>query len=87
MRISVAATVFALAVLAAACGGGTSGVVPTAQAPGQPPVSGAKARLTVVLKIPPATQQSHARKPFFVSPNTQSIAFAVLPSGSGTPTP
>ncbi len=87
MRIPFAATVFGLAVLVVACGGGgTSGVVPP-QAPGQPPVSGAKARLTVVLKIPPATQQSHARKPFFVSPNTQSIAFAVVPSGSGTPTP
>jgi hypothetical protein len=49
--------------------------------------SQATKQMAVVLNIPPASQQSHARRPFFVSSNTQSIVFAVVPNGSGTPTP
>ena len=51
------------------------------------PVQQATKRLAVTLNIPPASQQSKARRPYYLSPNTQSIAFAVVPNGSGTPTP
>lgn len=94
MRISYAATVFGLAVLVVACGGGgKSGVLPAGgQQPGltQPtPGKVVEGSLKVVLKIPPASQQSHARKPFFISPNTQSVAIAVLqnPAVGETPNP
>lgn len=40
----------------------------------------------IVLNIPPASKQSKARRPFYVSPNTQSIAIAAVPNGSGPPT-
>jgi hypothetical protein len=90
MRLTLAASIFALAVLAAACGGGgKSGMLPSG--PGQPsgpsaPTGGAS-HLAVTLKIPPATQQANARKPFLLSPSTESIVFAVVPQGQGTPTP
>jgi hypothetical protein len=78
------------AVLAACGGGGKSGVLPgLTQQPGSGTQPGqTKARqLAVVLEIPPASQQSRARRPFFISPNTESIVFAAVPNGSGTPTP
>jgi len=89
MRLSLACLLFALAALAAACGGGGSGgTLPNTTAPGGPASpSHATRGMAVVLNIPPANKQSKARKPFFVSPNTQSIVFAVIPFGSGTPVP
>ena len=89
MRLRVSGLFFVLGALLVACGGGgKSGVLPNAAQPngGTQPAKATK-QLAVVLKIPPANQQSHARKPFFVSSNTQSIVFAVVPNGSGTPTP
>ena len=91
MRLRVGCLLFFLGALLAACGGGgTSGIVPGVpqQTGGAPaPAQTGDRQLAVVLKIPPASQQSHARRPFFVSTNTQSIVFAVVPNGSGTPTP
>jgi hypothetical protein len=91
MRITVAAGVFGMAVLAAACGGGGKSVIPPAGtiATNASPTPAAKSKrsMAIVLNIPPASKQSNARKPFYVSPNTQSIAVAVVPNGSGTPTP
>ncbi len=90
MRLRVSGLFFVLGALLVACGGGgKSGVLPSAAQPnggGTQPAQATK-QLAVVLKIPPASQQSRARKPFFVSSNTQSIVFAVVPNGSGTPTP
>jgi hypothetical protein len=90
MRLRVSGLFFVLGALLVACGGGgKSGVLPNATQPnggGTLPAQATK-QLAVVLKFPPANQQSHARKPFFVSANTQSIVFAVVPNGSGTPTP
>jgi hypothetical protein len=90
MRLTLAASIFALAVLAAACGGGgKSGMLPSS--PGQPSgpsgPSGAMSHFAVSLKFPPATQQANARKPFLLSSSTQSIEFGVVPQGQGTPTP
>ena len=91
MRLRVAGLLFILGTLLVACGGGgKSGVLPGApQQPGGAPLPAQTGirQLAVVLKIPPANQQSRARRPFFVSTNTQSIVFAVVPNGSGTPTP
>ncbi|MGA8839056.1 MAG: hypothetical protein WB491_01035 [Candidatus Aquilonibacter sp.] len=91
MRLRVGCLLFFLGALLAACGGGgKSGIVPGVpqQTGGAPaPAQTGDRQLAVVLKIPPANQQSHARRPFFVSTNTQSIVFAVVPNGSGTPTP
>lgn len=91
MRLRVGCFLFVLTALLVACGGGgKSGLLPSAAQPGggasQMPSQATK-QMAVVLKIPPASQQSHSRRPFFVSSNTQSIVFAVVPNGSGTPTP
>jgi hypothetical protein len=92
MSLRVGCLLFVLAALLVACGGGgKSGLLPgTTQQPGAgAPGTGQKGarQLAVLLNIPPANQQSRARRPFFISPNTQSIVFAVVPNGSGTPTP
>lgn len=90
MRITLAAGIFSLAVFAAACGGGGgTGAGPLPNTPPGGPATPAHAgsrQMSMVLNIPPASQQSHAHKPFFVSPNTKSLAVAVVPNGT-TPAP
>jgi hypothetical protein len=90
MRLRLCGFILVVGALLAACGGGgKSGMLPGVTQPGgvtQPTQTGAR-QLAVVLKIPPSSQQSRARRPFFISPNTESIVFAAVPNGSGTPTP
>jgi hypothetical protein len=90
MRLRVGGWLLLFGAALAACGGGgKSGMLPGTQQPGgptQPTQTGAR-QLAVVLKIPPSSQQSRARRPFFISSNTESIVFAAVPNGSGTPTP
>src|SRR5487761_2382691 len=74
--ISGIAIGFAAAALLAACGGAGG----TASGPGSLPAPGpgqAQKVLTVTLAIPGNTPQTAARKPQYVSPNTQSITIAV----------
>jgi hypothetical protein len=91
MRPQIVGLLVAIGALLAACGGGGKAMLPliaqpsasAATTPGQQ----ATRRMAIVFNVPPASKQSKARKPFYVSPNTQSIAIAVIPNGSGTPTP
>jgi hypothetical protein len=90
MRLRLFGVVLFFGASLAACGGGghSGGLLPVAQSspsPSSSAQSGSR-RVALLLKIPPASQQSRARRPYYVSPNTQSIAFAVVPNGSGTPT-
>jgi hypothetical protein len=94
MRLRIVGLLVALGALLAACGGGGGGKAvlpsisqPTASAPTTPGQQATK-RMAMTINIPPASKQSKARRqPYFVSPNTQSIAIAVVPNGSGTPVP
>jgi hypothetical protein len=90
MRTLLTGSLFALAVLVAACGGGgKSSVLPNAANPGsanQPPAT-KTANATIVLNIPPPSRQA-SRRPFYVSPGTQSLgALAVLATSTETPSP
>ena len=90
MRVQVVGLLVALGAVLAACGGGGKSVLPSIAQPvatASSPAQQATKRLAVTLNIPPTSQQSKARRPYYLSPNTQSIAFAVVPNGSGTPTP
>ncbi len=90
MRTLLTGSLFALAVLVAACGGGgKSSLLPNAANPGganQPPAT-KTANATIVLNIPPPSRQA-SRRPFYVSPGTQSLgALAVLATSTETPSP
>ena len=90
MRLRIVGLLVAFGALLAACGGGGKSALPSIAQPAASaatPGQQATKRMAVVLNIPPASKQSKARRPFYVSPNTQSIVFAVVPNGSGTPTP
>ena len=84
--ISGIAIGFAAAALLAACGGAGG----TASGPGSLPAPGpgqAQKVLTVTLAIPGNTPQTAARKPQYVSPNTQSITIAVASVNGIAPVP
>ena len=90
MRLRLALAIFALALFAAACGGGgKSGVVPAlggnTSGGNQPNVKTANA--TIVLDIPAPGRQV-SRRPLYISPGTQSLGVLVVPATSTeTPTP
>ncbi len=90
MRLQAVGLLVALGALLAACGGGGKSLLPSAAQPAASaaaPGQQATKHMAIVLNVPPASKQSKARKPFFISPNTLSVAIAVVPNGSGTPTP
>jgi hypothetical protein len=91
MRPQIVGLLVAFGALLAACGGGGKAMLPSIAQPSASaattPGQQATRRMAIVFNVPPASKQSKARKPFYVSPNTQSIAIAVIPNGSGTPTP
>jgi hypothetical protein len=88
MRIHVAATIFGLAVLAAACGGGgKSGVLPATGGganPGAPTSSGQTTHSTISLYIPPPARQA-SRHPLYISSNTQSFGVFVAATPLSSP--
>ncbi len=84
--ISGIAIGFVAAALLAACGGSGG----TASGPGALPAPGpgqSQKAITVTLAIPGNTPQSAARKPQYVSPNTQSITIAVASVNGVAPVP
>lgn len=87
MRLS-AGFIVVLALAVAACGGGgKSSILPGAlQTPATTPQHQARS-IAVVLNVPPAAQQARSKRPFYISRNTQSIAFTVVPNGSSSPIP
>ncbi|HXM07481.1 MAG TPA: hypothetical protein VN936_08450, partial [Candidatus Acidoferrum sp.] len=71
MRTLLTGSLFALAVLVAACGGGgKSSVIPSGiNSGGSTPTSAKNANAVIVLKIPAPGQQV-SRRPFYVSSGT-----------------
>jgi hypothetical protein len=90
MRTLLTGSIFALALLVAACGGGgTSSVVPSGANPGgaNQPSSAKSTNARIVLNIPPPNRQV-SRRPFYLSSGTQSLGVLVVPATSTeTPTP
>lgn len=91
MRLRLAWILFALGVVVAGCGGGTSNLVPStggnAGSGGNGPSSAKTTRANIALYVPPANKQSTSRKPFYISPNTQSFGIVVMPYPSTIPSP
>ena len=90
MRTLLTGSLFALALLVAACGGGgTSSVIPSGANPGSvnQPSSAKSTSAKIVLNIPaPNRQVSH--RPLYVSPGTQSLGvLAVLATSTESPSP
>jgi hypothetical protein len=90
MRTLLAGSLFALAVLVAACGGGgKSSVIPSGYNAGigSGPSSSKNANAVIVLKIPAPGQQV-SRRPFYLSSGTQSLGVLVVAATSSeSPTP
>jgi hypothetical protein len=89
MRTLLTGSLFALAVLIAACGGGgKSGVIPGVNSGvGSGPSSAKNANAVIVLRIPAPGQQV-SRRPFYVSGASQSLGvLAVAATSSESPTP
>ena len=88
MRTLLTGSLFALALLVAACGGGgRSGVIPAlgGGSSGGNPSSSTNGKAAMVLYIPPPSRQD-ARKPFYISPGTQSFGvLAVSVTSTATP--
>ena len=79
MRTLLTGSLFALALLVAACGGGGgSSMVPNAGSNG-----GTKGQNTtkmpIALYVPPANKQAASRKPFYISSSTQSFGVLAVP--------
>ena len=92
MRSRLAWVLFALGVVVAGCGGGaTSSLVPSsggnAGSSGNAPASTKTTHANISLYVPPANKQASSRKPFYISPNTQSFGIVVLPYTSPMPSP
>jgi hypothetical protein len=88
MRTLLTGSLFALALLVAACGGGgKSGMLPTlgGNASGGNQSSAANGKAAMVLYIPPPSKQD-ARKPLYISPGTQSFGVLAV-SATSTATP
>ncbi|MGD0968787.1 MAG: hypothetical protein ABR949_10905 [Candidatus Aquilonibacter sp.] len=88
LRIRLAFALFALAMFAAACGGGgKSGMLPNAgnSGGGTVPSSTKTTNAVIVLKIPAPGQQV-SRRPFYVSSGTESLG-ALVVSATSTETP
>jgi hypothetical protein len=89
MRTLLTGSLFALAVLVAACGGGgKSSVIPSGiNSGGSTPTSAKNANAVIVLKIPAPGQQV-SRRPFYVSSGTESLGVLVVAATSSeSPTP
>jgi hypothetical protein len=90
MRTLLTGSLFALAILVAACGGGgKSSILPNGGTSGGStvPASTKTTNAVIVLKIPPPGQQV-SRRPFYVSSGTQGLGVLVVPATSTeTPTP
>lgn len=90
MRTLLTGSLFALALLVAACGGGgTSSVIPGGTHSGgvSGPSSVKTTNAVIVLKIPAPGQQV-SRRPFYLSSGTQALGVLVVPATSTeTPTP
>ncbi len=83
MRLRLAFALFALAVFGAACGGGgKSGVIPSGGNPGGNLPSSAKTTNAVLVLNIPAPNRQVSRRPFYVSPGTQSLGVLVVPATS-----
>ena len=92
MRLRLAWVLFALGVVVAGCGGsGTSSLVPStggnANSGGNAPSSTKTTHANISLYVPPPNKQASSRKPFYISPNTQSFGVVVLPYTSPVPSP
>ncbi|HTV93840.1 MAG TPA: hypothetical protein VMG98_14080, partial [Verrucomicrobiae bacterium] len=89
MRLRLAFAIFALAVFAAACGGGgKSGVIPSGGTGGAGQPSSTKTANAIIVLNIPAPNRQVSRRPFYVSPGTQSLGVLVVPATSTeTPTP
>jgi hypothetical protein len=92
MRLRLAWVLFALGVAIAGCGGGgTSSLVPSSGgntgSGGNAPSSTKTTHASISLYVPPANKQASSRKPFYISPNTQSFGIVVLPYTSPVPSP
>jgi hypothetical protein len=92
MRLRLTWVLFALGVVVAGCGGGgTAGLVPSAggnvNSGGNAPSSAKTTHANISLYVPPSNKQASSRKPFYISPNTQSFGIVVLPYTSPIPSP
>jgi len=90
MRTLLTGSLFALALLVAACGGGgTSSVLPSGANPGgvNQPSSAKTTNARIVLNIPAPNRQV-SRRPFYLSSGTQSLGvLVVLATSTETPSP
>ncbi|MGB6986646.1 MAG: hypothetical protein WBD74_11800 [Candidatus Aquilonibacter sp.] len=89
MRGLITGTLFALALVLAACGGGGgSRIVPSTGGGSTPnqPTTAKTTRASISLYIPPANKQNARSKPFYISSNTQAFAVYVEPYPSVAPT-
>lgn len=88
MHLRTVGALFALVICAAACAGGGSGFVPNSGGGPIGPGGSQTRTATMLLKIPPASQQARASRPMYISPGTKSVGVLVVPNGSTeTPSP
>jgi hypothetical protein len=96
MRPFASITLFALALVLAACGGGGGSRIVPSTGGGSAPNQPATAKTThanISLYVPPANKQNARAKPFYISPNTQAFAVyveaypSVAPTGLPSPQP
>lgn len=78
MRTLLTGSLFALALLVAACGGGGSSMLPSAGGSGANP-QGQTTKMPIALYVPPPSKQSSSRKPFYISSGTQSFGVLAVP--------
>ena len=79
MRTLLTGSLFALALLVAACGGGGgSGMLPSAG--GSVGITqGQTTKMPIELYVPAPSKQSSSRKPFYISSGTQSFGELAVP--------
>ncbi len=79
MRTLLTGSLFALALLVAACGGGGSGMLPASGGGSSGNTQGQTSKLPIALYVPPANKQAASRKPFYISSSTQSFGVLAVP--------